>query len=69
MKVCSDVPERWDGKIRKAMEIEGWDTVSAYIRELIKKDLVSKRLLGNGSRNEGKNGQVVEHDKVEEVVA
>lgn len=30
MKVCSDVPERWDGKIRKAMEIEGWDTVSAY---------------------------------------
>ena len=64
MKVCSDVPERWDGKIRKAMEIEGWDTVSAYIRELIKKDLVSKGLLGNGSRN----GQVVEHDKVEEVI-
>ena len=67
MKVCSDVPEKWDEKIRKAMEIEGWDTVSAYIRELIKKDLVSKGLLGNGGK-QSKNGQVVEHDKVEEVV-
>ncbi|WP_290624084.1 MULTISPECIES: hypothetical protein [unclassified Archaeoglobus] len=46
MKVCSDVPEMWEGLIRKAMRIEGWDTISAYIRELIKKDLVAKGLLG-----------------------
>jgi len=67
MKVWGEVPNRWDGKIRKAMEIEGWDTISAYIRELIKKDLVSKGLLGNG-RNEGKNGQV-EEKKVKEATA
>jgi hypothetical protein len=36
----------WEGLIRKAMRIEGWDTISAYIRELIKKDLVAKGLLG-----------------------
>ena len=41
-----EVPDSWDDKIRKAMRIEGWDTISAYIRELIKKDLVSKGLLG-----------------------
>jgi len=46
LKVCSDVPEMWEGLIRKAMRIEGWDTISAYIRELIKKDLVAKGLLG-----------------------
>ncbi|RLI76830.1 hypothetical protein DRP05_12075 [Archaeoglobales archaeon] len=64
MKVWGEVPNRWDGKIRKAMEIEGWDTISAYIRELIKKDLVSKGLLGNG----GRNGQV-EEKEVEEATA
>ncbi|ADB58794.1 hypothetical protein [Archaeoglobus profundus] len=46
MKVCSDVPEGWKPLIEKAMKIEGWETVSAYVRELIKKDLVSKGLLG-----------------------
>ncbi|WP_290596664.1 MULTISPECIES: hypothetical protein [unclassified Archaeoglobus] len=46
MKVCSDVPEMWDGLIKRAMKIEGWDTVSAYIRELIREDLKRKGLLG-----------------------
>jgi len=46
LKVWGEVPESWGDLIRKAMKIEGWDTVSAYIRELIKKDLVSKGLLG-----------------------
>jgi len=46
MKVCSDVPSGWKPLIEKAMKIEGWDTVSAYVREIIKKDLVSKGLLG-----------------------
>ncbi len=46
MKVCSDVPEMWDGLIRKAMKIEGWDTISAYIRDLIREDLKRKGLLG-----------------------
>ncbi|RLI77579.1 hypothetical protein DRP05_09755 [Archaeoglobales archaeon] len=58
MKVCSDASEKWDGKIRKAMEIEDWDTISAYIRELTKKDLISKGLLSNESRNEGKMGRL-----------
>ena len=46
MKVWSDVPASWKPLIKKAMKIEGWETLSAYIRELIKKDLVSKGLLG-----------------------
>jgi hypothetical protein len=46
MKVCSDVPEMWGGLIKRAMKIEGWDTVSAYIRELIREDLKRKGLLG-----------------------
>ncbi len=45
-KVWADVPERWKPLIEKAKEIEGWDSLSAYIRELIKKDLASKGLLG-----------------------
>ena len=59
MKVCSDVPEMWEGLIRKAMRIEGWDTISAYIRELIKKDLVSKGLLGMAEKNSGLEKQEV----------
>ena len=46
MKVWSEVPNGWKPLIEKAMKIEGWETVSAYVRELIKKDLVSKDLLG-----------------------
>ena len=53
MKVCSDVPDGWREKIKKAMEIEGWERISHYVKELIKKDLVSKGLLG-------KNGQIEE---------
>ena len=32
--------------IRKAMQIEGWNTVSAYIRDLIREDLKRKGLIG-----------------------
>lgn len=46
MKIWSEVPDSWKNAIQKAIEIEGWETISAYIRELIKKDLVSKGLLG-----------------------
>ncbi len=46
MKVCSDVPEMWEEPIKRAMRIEGWDTVSAYIRDLIREDLKRKGLIG-----------------------
>ena len=46
MKLGVDVPDRWRPLIDAAKKIEGWDTYSAYIKELIKKDLVSKGLLG-----------------------
>ncbi len=46
MKVCSDVPEMWEDPIKKAMKIEGWDTISAYIRDLIREDLKRKGLIG-----------------------
>ncbi len=49
MKICSDVPDMWDRLIRKAMQIEGWDTVSAYVRDLIREDLKRKGLLGVNS--------------------
>ena len=46
MKVWSEVPESWSELIKRAMRIEGWDTVSAYIRDLIREDLKRKGLLG-----------------------
>ena len=46
MKVSSDVPEMWEEPIKKAMRMEGWDTISAYIRDLIREDLKRKGLLG-----------------------
>ena len=36
----------WDKMIRKAMKLEGWDTLSAYVRDLIREDLKRKGLLG-----------------------
>ena len=56
VKVWADVPKKWKPLIEEAKEIEGWGTLSAYIRELIKKDLVSKGLLGT------KNGEAVSHE-------
>ncbi len=46
MKVSTDVPEMWEEPIRRAMRIEGWGTISAYIRDLIRADLKRKGLLG-----------------------
>ena len=46
MKVWGEVPESWRDLIRKAMQIEGWDTISAYIRDLIREDLKRKDLIG-----------------------
>ena len=46
MKVWGEVPKSWDNLIRKAMKIEGWDTISAYIRDLIREDLKRKGMLG-----------------------
>jgi hypothetical protein len=60
MKVWVEIPSIWDELIKKAMVLEGWEKRTDYIRELIKKDLVSKGLLGNGGKNEGKNGQIEE---------
>ena len=45
-RVYSTVPESWRELIKIAKEIEGWEDTSDYIRELIKKDLVAKGLLG-----------------------
>ena len=46
MKVWGEVPESRSELIKKAMKIEGWDTISAYIRDLIREDLKRKGLLG-----------------------
>ncbi len=62
MKVCSDVPEGWKPLIEKAMKIEGWVTISAYIRELIREDLKRKGLLGVKPENEEKEAVVVGGD-------
>ena len=51
MRVWADVPDRWRELIEQAKEIEGWEKLSQYIRELIKKDLVSKGLLGQNFQN------------------
>ncbi len=46
MKVWGEVPDSWEERIRKAMKMEGWDTLSAYVRDLIREDLKKKGLLG-----------------------
>jgi hypothetical protein len=46
MRVWVTIPGRWDELIKQAMEMEGWEKETDYIRELIKKDLVAKGLLG-----------------------
>jgi hypothetical protein len=53
MKLQTEVPDKWEELIDIAVEIEGWERPAQYLRELIKKDLVSKGLLG-------KNGQIEE---------
>ncbi len=59
MKVWSEVPNKWKPLLKKAMDIEGWDTLAAYIRELIKKDLTNKGLLGNNKTMASDSGSVV----------
>jgi len=46
LKVWGEVPDSWEERIRKAMKMEGWDTLSAYVRDLIREDLKKKGLLG-----------------------
>lgn len=46
MRVWVVVPRSWEDIVDKAMRVEGWEKVSDYLRELIKKDLVSKGFLG-----------------------
>ena len=50
MKVWGEVPDSWEERIRKAMKMEGWDTLSAYVRDLIREDLKKKGLLGVRNR-------------------
>ena len=54
MRIWADVPDKWVGLIKKARDIEGWNSISAYIRELIKNDLKQKGLLGvkNGEKED-----------------
>jgi len=52
MKLGTDVPDRWRSLIDKAKEMEGWESDSAYIRELIKNDLKAKGLLGRPENGE-----------------
>uniref|UniRef100_UPI0025BA57E8 hypothetical protein n=1 Tax=Archaeoglobus sp. JdFR-39 TaxID=1934996 RepID=UPI0025BA57E8 len=54
MKLQVVVPDRWKDLIEQAKNIEGWEKETDYIRELIKKDLVAKGLLGvrNGEEKE-----------------
>ena len=60
MKLGTDVPDRWRSLIDKAKEMEGWESDSAYIRELIKNDLKAKGLLGVQNGREEKEAVVVE---------
>ena len=46
VKLVTLIPKRWKKLIEEAMEIEGWEKPAHYLRELIKKDLVEKGLLG-----------------------
>lgn len=46
MKVWVEVPEFWEELLEKAAKMEGWSKRTDYIRELIKKDLKAKGLLG-----------------------
>ncbi len=46
MKIWVEVPDSWKEKIETATRLEGWEKRTDYVRELIKKDLVSKGLLG-----------------------
>ena len=36
MRVWGEVPDEWEDLIEKAKRIEGWKSISAYIRDLIK---------------------------------
>jgi len=47
MKVFVEVPDFWDELLEEAKKMEGWGKRTDYIRELIKKDLKAKGLLGN----------------------
>jgi len=50
----TDIPNKWGELIDRAKELEGWDNRAQYVRELIKRDLEKKGLLG-------KNGQIEEN--------
>jgi len=54
MEVGTDIPNKWGELIDRAKELEGWDNRAQYVRELIKRDLEKKGLLG-------KNGQIEEN--------
>ncbi len=60
MRVWGDVPDEWEDLIERAKRIEGWKSLSAYIRELIKNDLKAKGLLGVKAENGEKEAVVVE---------
>ena len=59
MRVWGDIPDEWEDLVDKAKKIEGWNSLSAYIRELIKNDLKAKGLLGR-PENGGEKEAVVE---------
>jgi len=46
MRVWTEVPDSWKEPLEKACKLEGWERISQYLRELIKKDLKEKGLLG-----------------------
>ncbi len=54
MKVWSVVPDSWKDPIEKAKEMEGWNSLSAYIKELIKIDLKRKGFFGVKPENREK---------------
>jgi len=52
MRLWTEVPDEWEDLVDKAKKIEGWNSISAYIRELIKNDLKAKGLLGRPENGE-----------------
>ena len=60
MRVWVTIPGKWDELVKQAMEMEGWEKETDYIRELIKNDLKAKGLLGVQNGREEKEAVVVE---------
>ena len=52
MRVWSEVSKSWKPLIEKIIEIEGYGSISEYLRSLIREDLKRRGFLKNGVQND-----------------